>query len=509
MPSKFKNEFNKIPALYWFSLLFIVIIVLVRVIEGSEFLKTIDKINQFSFNFCGNYYLWFLFIVTVLFCIIGLSPLGKIKFGGPSAQADHGYFSWFSMIFCAGMGIGLLFWGAAEPLYHFMNPPIAGSTSIGQKETNALMLSFLHWSFIPWAIYGFTAMSIAFLGLNLKKGFFFTSVLKHSKSDSRLRKVFKNVIDFITLIAILFGVSCSFAIAVMALEGGLKNVFNIGISPLARISIIVFITICYLISSMRGLSKGIRVLSNLSMIISVVLLVSIGLFGPEIDFEKLLPAVPNFIVEFPVMSLGFINLKDPDWLRNWTMPYWAWWLAFAPFVGIFVALISKGRTIRELVIASMLGPAVFSIFWFIIWGGASLSLQTSGHYFGNVINLDNVDMILFKVLDSIQGIPILKWITILLIATFFINSADSAAYTLAAMSNNDIDNEPPKILQISWGLLFTTLATLFLFTGGYDLLLKFLFVIILPFSFWLIVVFLYTMVKIVRYYKKYYTHAEI
>lgn len=502
MLSKIKIELSKIPLLFWVSLAFIAIIITVRIVEGSAFLDHVENINKFTFHYSGSYYLWYLFIVTLLFCIIGFTPLGKIRFGGQDAKPEHSFFSWFSMIFCAGMGIGLLFWGAAEPLCHFMTPPIDGCTSVPQRQAYAFQIAFLHWSFVPWAIYGLTAMAIAFMGLNLKKGFFFTSILKNSDNETKAKKFFKGFIDFITLIAILFGVSCSFAIAVMSFENGLENVFDITLNNAGRLTIIVVITICYMISSMRGLSKGIRILSNLSMIISFVLLAAIAFFGPQIDFSAIFATVPEFITNFHKLSLGLVDYASSDWLREWTLPLWAWWLAFAPFVGIFVALISKGRTIRELVVASMFGPALFSILWFIIWGGASMALQVNSEYFGPYIVIDNADVVLFKLLGSIWDFPILQWITILLIATFFINSADSAAYTLAAMSNNDIDNEPPKILQLSWGLLFTSLATLFIFTGGYKLLLQFLFVIILPFSIWLIIVFLYTIYKITLHYKK-------
>jgi glycine betaine transporter len=513
--SKFMRDLKSLPALFWVSGFFVLILFFSGIIFPDKFLHSLEVISQVIFEKFGNYYLFLILISTILLIIVGVSPLGKIRIGGKDARPTHTYFSWFCMIFCCGMGIGVLFWGAAEPLFHFMNPPFTDLAGGLETKTNAFQVSFFHWGISPWAIYGLTTIAIAFWGFNLKKGFYLSSILGIDKNNKASKKetssifyrfkkyLLKPVVDLITLIAILFGVAASFGMGILHLEGGFQNVLNVESSTMLKVGIIIAITIAYMISSMRGLDKGIKVISNVSIILSFILLGAVFILSPGTGvIKELIMSIPAFLQKIPAMSTGMANYAVENWLKDWTLMYWSWWIAWTPFVSTFVALISKGRTIREIVLGVLIVPTVFIIAWFTIFGNAAITLQIQQAFFGSTLDLEKVNLILFEMLNYLSGSPLLSILSLVLIAAFFINSADSATYTLASLSNEDLEHEPPKVLQLGWGLMFTCLAALFVLAGGMQALIKVTLISVLPFSLWLIVVFCAMFYKMTGYYKR-------
>lgn len=495
---------EKITKLYWLSGVFIMMLVAAGVTNPKRFAASIESLNNYISNAFGDFYLVFMMSALLIFFLIGVSPLGKIRFGGQDAKPEFSFVSWFSMLFCAGMGIGLMFWGAAEPLYHFMNPPIDGDFSAVDKKIMALQFSFFHWGLNPWALYGFAALIICFFSMNLKRGHNFSSFIKDD--GTKFNYAVRRTIDFFTIIAILFGVTMSFGLGVLQLEAGLQNEFDFESSVLVQLGIIAVITAAYIISTLRGMDKGIKLVSNVSMALCIMMLGIVFYFMPKGNlFGDLLTSFPEYIAKFPEFGLGMANYTSENWLTDWTTKYWSWWIAFAPFVGIFVALVSKGRTVRELVFLILAIPTTFCCLWFTVFGGASIGLQMENNYVGNQLQLENTNAILFYLLNEISSSPlftsILTWLNIAIIAMFFINSADSATYTLSYVSKKKPDKEPTAFMKISWGILFTILAVLFLYTGGLKILQQITLVSALPFTGLLIVTFCFVIIEMVKYYK--------
>lgn len=509
---KTANIFNKIlsytqqvPGSYITSVIITIALFLLTVFNPEGFINAVKGINTFIFNNFGGFYLWFVYLTLIAFVFVGISPLGKIKLGGKDAKPQHSFFSWFSMLFCAGMGIGLLFWGGAEPLYFFMNPPVEGTNTIAQKELTAFKLSFLHWGLHPWAIYGFTTLAICFFSMNLKKGIFFSSFLSDKlNQDNLISKVIKFIIDNVITLAILFGIVASFGMGVLQFEGGLQSVLGFTRSTSLEVLIIIGVTACYMISTLRGLNKGIKVLSNISMALCFLLLLAILFVLPIGEyFSSLRSSVSAYLLNIHDLSIGNLAFKDKFFLREWTVKYWTWWIAWAPFVGIFTALVSKGRSVRELVFSMLLAPTLFSIVWFSVFGKAALIMQADVGFMGAGVDYENANTLLFKLINSLFTSPFFNLLGLVLVSIFFINSADSATYTLAALTDKSKKlATPPIFMQISWGITFSILTAIFLFIGGLEILQYITLIAVLPFSFLLVVLFIKLIAEMTKYYRK-------
>lgn len=512
---------KKLPSNFWVASIISIVLLVFSLVSPESFVDGINNINKQIFKYFGDFYLYFVYLMLIVFIAIGVSPLGKIRLGGANAKPEHSFFSWFSMLFCAGMGVGLLFWGCAEPLYHFMNPPLEGTTNALQLEQAAMQMTFLHWAFHPWAIFGLTTLAVGFFSMNLKKGFKLSSFLSNKSANesinakpSLLKRFFKGLIDNFTVLAVLFGITSSFGLGILQTEGGLNNLFGILNSYKLELGIILFITVCYMISTLRGLDKGIKVLSNISMVLSIILALFIPFAMPIGEFVgPLVRDFPNYIANIHDMGIGNLHYSSPDFLREWTSRYWAWWLSWAPFVGIFVSLVSKGRTVRELVFSMLLAPSVFSIIHITIMGKAAIFLQKTQEFIGPTIDFTNTNTVLYKVYAGLfPEWPVLNWLCLVVVVIFFVNSADSATYTLAAISQrtkdaikisgDDIEiNTPPAFLQIIWGLMFSVLAGVFLLVGGLDVIQATSLITVLPFSLFLVFVFIKMIIDMIRYYK--------
>ncbi len=519
------NIIKKIPSSFFTAMIISVILFIYSLISPEMFVQKINNVNKFIFQFSGDFYLYFVYLALIIFVAIGISPLGKIKLGGKNAKPEHSMFSWFSMLFCAGMGVGLLFWGGAEPLFHFMNPPLADTVTDAQRAQAAFQMTFFHWGFHPWAIFGLTTLAVSFFSMNLKKGFRLSAFLSRKTAEELLqirepwyKRFFNGLIDNFTCLAVLFGIVSSFGLGVLQAEGGLNIVFGLAQSYKLELFIILFITVCYMISTLRGLNRGIKVLSNFSMILSFVLLIAIPFAMPIDEFIKpIFQYFPEYIANIPNMSLGNLPFKTPDFLREWTVRYWAWWLAWAPFVGIFVSLISKGRTVRELVFSMLIAPTLYSVVCISLFGQAAIFLQQTQSFIGSTIDFTNTNTVLYKIFAVLfSSNPILTALCLFIVIIFFVNSADSATYTLAAISQKTKDslkikgddvtiNPPSAFLQLLWGSKFSILAGLFLFIGGLEVLQAISLITVFPFALFLTVVFGKLIVDMIIYYKKNYS----
>jgi glycine betaine transporter len=326
-----------------------------------------------------------------------------------------------------------------------------------------------------------------------------------NSSSSLLNKssqVMTYFIDICTINAIIFGVAATIGMGVLQLEGGLHTFLNWKAGPMLEMAILLVVTAAYITSTLKGLEKGIKVLSNINLWLSIVLLGCIAYMGPTFNMVyAFFHSLPAYLFHLQDMSLGLGNFREHAWVGNWTVKYWTWWIAWAPFVGLFIAFISKGRTLRELVMGVMIAPTIFSCLWFTIFGETAIDLQQTQHFAGNYLSLSDVSAILFGMLNRINHSQLLSWLSLLLVAINFINSADSATYTIACLSVRDLDKIPSGSLQILWGILFSGLAALLLLTGGIEILQEVTTITVLPFTLLLVIIFVYLVFNLVSYSK--------
>lgn len=477
-----------------------------------EFLAALTQtMNQFVFGSFKDLYIWFAFATLILFPAIAISPLGSLRLGGPQARPEHSWFSWIAMLFTCGMGIGFMLWGAAEPLYHYINPPISGLESSAQREASAFAYSFLHWGLEPWAIYGMTAIILGFVGFNLKRGFRLGSILEDGQEESFTRKqwprfILAGILDNIMIIAIIFGVASTLAQGVLNVEGGLNAILGWAESIPTELIIMAVLTSIYLISAARGLDQGLKVLSNISVVLSFLLVGALLFLGPsDRIFYAIIHDVPGYLGKLFPLSLAQGNFQDPTWLNQWTIKYWSWWIGWAPFVGLFIAIISRGRTIREILIAVLVIPALYSLLWFSVLGESAISLQKTTEVVGDTFDWDQVTGLLFDMLTYYFASPLLAWLGIILIGIFVCNSADSASFIMACFTQQNVKQEGKTWIQLVWGSIFAILTTVLLIIGNtaeFDalfILQQITQITALPFTFALIGVFAAVLWQMVRY----------
>ncbi len=499
-----------IPHLFWIPGLLVALLLFFGATDPDALGELTQGINRFIYQHFGGFYLWFALGTLCLFVLIALSPMGNVRLGGPDARPEHSVFSWIAMLFCCGMGIGFMMWGAAEPLYHYMNPPIDGLSTPLDKESAAFYFTFLHWGLQPWAIYGMTALVIGFFGFNQCKGFCFSAFMAKDEAfgvHSLRRRIVMEIIDLVTIIAIIFGIAATMASGVLVIEGGMQSLFGIKPGVWTHLGIIGVLSAVYLVSAARGLNKGIKILSNVSVVMSILLLASVIWFGPQLKMMRtLFDSVPGYLSQLPQLSLGLEDFRRENWINEWTIKYWSWWIAWAPFVGLFVAIISRGRTIREMLLAVMIVPSIFSFIWFTAFGEAAISMQQTGGFVGDSFQWENVTLLLYQMFEHYTHSPILSWLSLVLIAIFICNSADSASYIMTCFTHRRLQEQVQTRLQLSWGVLFAILTAVLLMLGGSGgdsktlyLLQQVTQITALPFTLLLVVVFVAMIRGLIRY----------
>lgn len=412
----------------------------------------------------------FVFIIYLIF-----SPtLGKIKLGGPDAEPELNYWNWFAIALCAGIAIGIVFWGVAEPLMHFHQPPeIAGVEGASPGAAiEALSISFLHWSLHPYALYAVIGLTVAFATYNLKLPFKISSVFYPLIGD-KIHSFTGNLIDAIALFAIVGGVVTSLGLGTLQIAGGLDYIWGFPGGNLSYILIIIGVTFIYTMSSYTGLQRGIRFFSDNNAKLFFGLTIFLFIMGPSVFLLDLsIESIGQYIANIIPMSFWTDSFETSGgWGGGWTIFYWAWWIAFAPIVGMFLARISYGRTIREFLVVNVIAPASFGIIWFTVFGGNAIYLDK---YMGagliEQIGSYGEEISMYALLENFPLAGITLPIAVLMVAISFVTLADSMTSTMALMTaknySPDEESEAPAPLKIFWGVLMGALTLLFLIIGG-------------------------------------------
>ncbi|GAB48889.1 BCCT family transporter [Mobilicoccus pelagius] len=440
----------------------------------ARFNAFLKGINTAVVNGIGWYYVLLVagFVVFSLYC--GLSRYGDVTLGRDDEEPQYGVMSWFAMLFAAGMGIGLVFWGVAEPLNHLANPApgeVTMDVDAAAAAQDAMATTFLHWGLHAWAIYVVVGLAVAYAvhrkGYPVSIRWALAPVF-----GQRMRGRLGDVVDVVAVVGTLFGVATSLGFGVVQLATGLTDIGIIGEAGIGVIlTLAAVITALALLSVVSGLDVGIKWLSNGNLILAGVLMVAVLVLGPTLFILR--ESVQNLgvylsrLVELSFRTLPFRGEPGETWLGAWTTYYWGWWMSWSPFVGIFIARISRGRTVREFVLGVLLVPTLLTFIWFSILGGTAIYRQLTD---GGLIGADGTvatEGALFEMLRTMPGAPIFIGLFLLLLVVFFVTSADSGSFVVAMLSAGG-DPEPRVWIRVFWGVLQGAIAAVLLWVGARD-----------------------------------------
>lgn len=464
---------------FWIALGITLIVVAAALLFSEPFQQATLHIQ----TFIGQNFAWYYLLLStllVLICIFFIvNPIGKIKLGEPDSKPEHSIFSWLAMLFSAGMGIGLVFYGAAEPLSHFAVSAPEAELYSREALKDALKYSFFHYGIHAWAIYALVALGLAYFQFRKQESTLISSTLKplfKNKTDG----VFGSLIDAFTIFVTVVGVATTLGFGAAQINGGLTTLFDIPSDYKVQLVIIVIATFLFILSALSGIGKGVKMLSNLNIVLAVILMGLAFLIGPKTDILNVaVHTLGEYIEDFFHLSLRTapVDQAARDWIQNWTIFYWSWWISWSPFVGIFIARISKGRSIREFLTFVLLIPSAFSFLWFSVFG--VMATKTAIHH-PQLAELPSESM-LFGVLENYPLTSLLSILAMILVFSFFITSADSATYVLAMQSENGRLNPHNKV-KVVWGVLLAVIASVLMLGGGLNGLQNVLIIVALPFS---------------------------
>jgi len=459
------------------------VLVLVFVVLGISVPASLDHFTSLVHTWIITRFGWAYLLSSfafVLFCLyLAASKYGRIKLGKDNEKPQYNYFAWFSMLFAAGMGIGLIFWGVAEPLSHFANPPSHISEKSGSAASFAMVHSFFHWGVHPWAIYIVMSLSIAYFSFRRGMPPLISNTLYPLIGD-RVFGPMGHIINIFAVFATVFGIVTSLGLGAMQINGGLNAVFNLPVTHTVTFAIIGVVTVLYLISSMTGLDVGIQILSKTNVMIAISLLVFVFVVGPTAYILNIFTTtIGAYLSQFLSLSLSTNPFEGYEWTKSWTLFYWAWWISWSPFVGLFVAGISRGRTIREFISGVLLVPALLTFVWFSVFGGTAFDLQMNQGVDLASQALADVTTVLFAMFSHLPFSTVLSLIAVLLLSVFFVTSADSATFVLGMMTSNGNLN-PPGAKKLIWGIVQSSAAVILLISGGLEALQRMAIIAALP-----------------------------
>lgn len=461
-----------------------VIILLLLVLVGVFAPETLEQTSANAQSFITDSFGWYYLMVVTFFVIICLylliSPVGKIKLGKQEDKPEFSRLVWLAMLFSAGMGIGLVFYGTAEPLSHYAISSPTNEIGTDQGMRDAMRFTYFHWGIHAWAVYGIVALSLAYTTFRKGRNSLISSTLKPLLGDSMDGRLGR-IIDIIAVFATVTGIATTLGFGAVQINGGLSFLYGIPSSFLTQFIIITIVTVLFLLSAISGLGKGIKILSNANMILAFILFLFVFILGNTVFILNLFTdTIGTYLQNLIRMSFRIapLNGENRQWIDAWTIFYWAWWIAWSPFVGIFIARISKGRTIREFVTYVLFIPSLIGFLWFTVFGGNAMLIEHKG--LGSISTFATEET-LFALLEHYPLSSVLSILAIVLIGVFFSTSADSGTFVLGMLSANGIQN-PSNRIKIIWGLLLTTISLVLLYSGGLQALQNMMIIAALPFS---------------------------
>ena len=403
----------------------------------------------------------------LLFCIaLAILPYGRIRLGGPTAMPEFSTLSWLTMLFSAGVGIGLMFWGAAEPLAYYTGwsgTPLGVAPGTPEARKLAMSATIFHWGFHPWAVYALIGLALAFFAFNKGLPLTIRSTF-YPLLGERVWGWSGHIIDSLAVIATLFGLATSLGFGALQAASGLHFLFGVDPGITTQIGIIVGVTSMAILSVIRGIDRGIKVLSNINIAMAIVLLVFVMLLGPTLSILGAIPAnTANYLTNFLPLSSWF-GREDAEWYQTWTIFYWAWWISWSPFVGMFIARISKGRTVRQFLSAVLVMPVGVSVVWFSVFGATAIDQAQKG--IGQLADgFTDASLVLFQMLEHLPMTQFVSGFAVILVLIFFITSSDSGSLVIDTITAGG-KLHPPVAQRVFWASMEGIVAAILLFGGG-------------------------------------------
>ena len=433
-------------------------------------------VTNFGWFYMASIAFFFGFVVYLAF-----SRFANIKLGADDSVPEYSYVSWFSMLFSAGMGIGLLFFGVSEPLTHFAQPP-SGIGGTADAAARAMEITFFHWGLQAWSVYIVVGLSLAYFSFRHGLPLSIRSALYPLIGD-RIYGPIGHAVDIFAVLGTMFGVATSLGLGVMQVNAGLSFLFDVEVSTYVQILLIVFITAIATISVVAGLDAGIRRISELNLLLAIVMLVFILLAGPTATLlGALIQNIGGYLSSMVDMTFNLYAYEPIEWMGDWTLFYWAWWISWSPFVGMFIARISRGRTIREFIVGVLLVPAGFTFLWLSFFGNMALTMELAD----NGISLVNTALAdsptaLFMMLEQLPWSTLISLVATLLIMTFFVTSSDSGSLVIDIITSGG-NEDPPVWQRIFWAVTEGVVAAALLLAGGLPALQSGSIISALPFA---------------------------
>ena len=468
-------------AVFWPSLCLLAALVGVAAFLPKASSALFQHLQDGIIRYASWYYVVVVAVILISIVVLSVTRLGDIKLGPDHSVPDYTLVSWFAMLFAAGMGIGLMFFGVAEPVMHFLQPPLGEGGTV-EAARQAMQLTFFHWGLHAWGIYAIVALVLAYfafrhsLPLTLRSAFY-------PLVGERIHGPFGAAVDVFAIICTSCGIATSLGYGVLQINGGLAYLIGIEVSSGVQVGLICGIIVLAGISVALGLDAGIRRLSELNLLLALLLLGGVLFAGPTVTLlQSTIQSLGVYAGDLVAKTFNLYAYEPTDWLGGWTIFYWGWWLSWSPFVGLFIARISRGRTIREFVLGAMIVPCGFTLLWMGVFGNSAIELILhEGQVALGESVLASQAQALFQFLEYLPGSTLLSITSLLMVVVFFVTSADSGALVLNMLSAHGRD-DTPVLQRLIWAVVIGTIAIVLLLAGGLAALQTAAIASALPFS---------------------------
>jgi choline/glycine/proline betaine transport protein len=460
-----KNKYFDVDgSVFWPAAVLILVFIVVTLAVGEPMNDIFASIQTSISSNAG----WFFILAVNLFLFfilyIAFSKYGKIRLGGPESRPEFSKGAWFAMLFSAGMGIGILFWSVGEPISHFVNPPTGEGRTV-EAAKHAMQTTFLHWGLHAWAIYALVGMALAFFTFNKKLPLTISSIFYPLLGD-RVNGPVGKAINVLAVVATLFGLATSLGLGVQQVSAGLAHLVGLPDTITAQVILITVITLGATGSVVAGLDAGVKRLSEINIVLAAIFLAFIIAVGPTLFImDSFTQNVGYYVQSFFEISLWTETYQQSDWQNGWTVFYWAWWISWSPFVGMFIARISRGRTLREFVLGVLIVPTLLTFLWLSAFGGSAIFLELNALADIATAVKENVATSLYVLLEQYPISSVTSLIGVLLVTSFFITSSDSGSLVVDSLTaGGKLDAPVPQ--RVFWALTEGAIAAVLLIGGG-------------------------------------------
>jgi choline/glycine/proline betaine transport protein len=482
MPSNKTTWYSNVnPNVFLSTVIIIGIFIAIVLFAPNTFDLITKQLNHWVTDSFSWFYVLSVAIFLILLIYIALSEMGKVKLGPDHSQPTYGNTSWFAMLFTTGMGIGLMFFGIAEPVMHYISPPTGEPETI-QAAQLAMQVTFFHWGFHAWAIYTIVGLSLAYFAYRHNLPLKIRSAL-YPIIGKRIYGPIGDGVDTFATIGTIFGIATTLGFGVTQINSGLNHLFNIEHSSTTQLILIVAVTALASLSVVLGLDKGIKRLSELNLVLALILLLFVFFAGPTIYLlQTTIQNTGQYVSNLFNMTFNLYAYQSNGWIGGWTIMYWAWWISWSPFVGLFIARVSQGRTIREFIVGVLLIPTGFTLIWMGFMGNAALnSILNDGNTLLVAAVQKDSSMALFEFLNTLPFSGVMSCLATLLVALFFVTSADSGALVTDYLTAKEEGS--PTWQRLFWAIMMAALASILLLAGGLQALQSATILSALPFTF--------------------------